>query len=80
METIEQSMRDQVMEDINDNPTDQQYAPSQKMVAPTPTPQADVKQRGGYEMQDCCADTCYCIGFIFTFGLITLCCDPNYTY
>lgn len=60
--------------------SEQQHSFSQNIITQPPTSQPDMEQRRGYEMQDCCADSCYCIGFIFTLGLISLCCQPDDMY
>lgn len=80
METVGQAMEAGSQQDVQNIATDQQYSASQNMVTQSSTPQAEIDQRGGYETQDCCADTCYCIGFIFTLGLISLCCQPDDMY
>lgn len=59
------------------NLTGQPYTATQYIMAQPSTSEDDIEQRGGYEMEDYCADSCYCIGFIFTLGLITLCCQPD---
>ena len=80
METAENTIGATSQEGIHNGVTDQQYTASGEMIAPPSTAQADIEQRGGYEMQDCCADSCYCIGFIFTLGLISLCWEQDDMY
>lgn len=80
METANHTMGSEDQGARQDNATDQQYSMSQDMIAQLQPSQPDIEQRGGYEMEDCCADSCYCIGFIFTLGLITLCCQPDDMY
>lgn len=62
---------------IEHDTTDQQYSAPQNMTVQPSTSQDEVNQRGGYEMQDMCADGCYCLGFILTLGLIACCCSPE---
>lgn len=80
METAGHTTVSKDQEDMQDHVTEQKQPASETMVAKSPDPQGDVEQRGWYEMEDCCADSCHCIGFIFTLGLITLCCQPDDMY
>lgn len=80
METADHTTISKDQEDMQDKVTEQKYSASESMVAQSAAPESDFEQRGGYEMEDCCADSCYCIGFIFTLGLITLCCQPDDMY
>lgn len=80
MDTAVHTIGPHDQEGMQKNVTEEQYSAPQHTMTQPPNSQDGIEQRGGYEIEDCCADSCYCVGFIFTLGLITLCCQPDDMY